>query len=67
MVTGGADGGTFVFDRRKFGAANGGGVPLYSLKEHKEAVFRVGWLPNSRQHLASGGDDSQVILWDIAK
>jgi hypothetical protein len=30
-------------------------------------VFRVGWLPRSTTHFASGGDDSFLFLWDISR
>eukprot|EP00281_Chroomonas_sp_CCMP1168_P031913 CAMPEP_0206242778 /NCGR_PEP_ID=MMETSP0047_2-20121206/17240_1 /ASSEMBLY_ACC=CAM_ASM_000192 /TAXON_ID=195065 /ORGANISM="Chroomonas mesostigmatica_cf, Strain CCMP1168" /LENGTH=430 /DNA_ID=CAMNT_0053667823 /DNA_START=25 /DNA_END=1317 /DNA_ORIENTATION=+ len=67
LVTGGADGGTFVFDRRKVEGQGGKASPLHELCEHKDAVFRVGWLPQSRTHFASGGDDSLVVVWDISR
>ncbi|KAJ1485035.1 hypothetical protein T484DRAFT_1794956, partial [Baffinella frigidus] len=37
------------------------------LKQHDEAVFRVGWLPQSTSHFASGGDDGFLYLWDLSR
>ena len=42
-------------------------TPLHRLHQHKEAVFRVGWLPQSTSHFASGGDDGFLYLWDLLR
>ena len=41
------------------------GQALLELRGHGGAVNTVEWSPNRRGLLASGGDDSQVLLWDL--
>ena len=41
------------------------GQALLELRGHGGAVSTVEWSPNRRGLLASGGDDSQVLLWDL--
>jgi len=65
LVTGDANGATVVFDRRKMSGPNGEATPLYSLHYHEEGVYRVGWLPKSTKHFASGGEDSSLFIWDL--
>jgi len=67
LVTGTADGETFVFDRRKLQRDKGSGAALHKLHEHKDAVLRVGWLPGSTTHFASGGDDASIYVWDLSR
>lgn len=67
LVTGDANGATFVFDRRKIKGPNGEASPLHSLHHHEEGVYRVGWLPNSTKHFASGGEDSSLFVWDLSR
>lgn len=41
------------------------GQALLELRGHGGNVNSVEWSPNRRGLLASGGDDSQVLLWDL--
>lgn len=41
------------------------GQALLELRGHGGAVNTVEWSPNRRGLLASGGDDCQVLLWDL--
>ncbi len=41
------------------------GQALLELRGHGGAVNTVEWSPTRRGILASGGDDSQVLLWDL--
>ncbi|KAI8629814.1 WD40 repeat-like protein [Xylariaceae sp. FL1651] len=41
------------------------GQALLELRGHGGAVNTVEWSPGRRGLLASGGDDSQVLLWDL--
>ncbi|GBB84504.1 hypothetical protein RclHR1_11070002 [Rhizophagus clarus] len=41
------------------------GVPVAELRGHSSTVNCVNWAPNHRGYLCSGGDDSQVLVWDI--
>lgn len=41
------------------------GQALLELRGHNGAVNTVEWSPNRRGLLASGGDDCQVLLWDL--
>lgn len=41
------------------------GQALLELRGHGGAVNSVEWSPGRRGLLASGGDDSQVLLWDL--
>jgi WD repeat-containing protein 68 len=41
------------------------GQALLELRGHGGAVNSVEWAPTRRGLLASGGDDSQVLLWDL--
>ncbi|CAL5873655.1 uncharacterized protein PFLUO_LOCUS7937 [Penicillium psychrofluorescens] len=41
------------------------GQALLELKGHSAALNCVEWSPNRRGVLASGGDDSLVLLWDL--
>ncbi|KAJ5108055.1 hypothetical protein N7456_004730 [Penicillium angulare] len=41
------------------------GQALLELKGHSAALNCVEWSPSRRGHLASGGDDSLVLLWDL--
>mmetsp|Transcript_2585 Transcript_2585/g.7191 ORF Transcript_2585/g.7191 Transcript_2585/m.7191 type:complete len:362 (-) Transcript_2585:425-1510(-) len=61
LVTGTADGSTYILDRRQVGQ------PLRCLRGHREAVFRVGWRPGSTRHFASAGEDAHLIIWDITR
>ncbi|CAJ2499735.1 Uu.00g025880.m01.CDS01 [Anthostomella pinea] len=41
------------------------GQALLELRGHGGSLNSVEWSPNRRGLLASGGDDSQVLLWDL--
>ncbi|CAG8540938.1 13118_t:CDS:2 [Funneliformis caledonium] len=41
------------------------GVPVAELRGHSSTVNCVNWAPHHSGHLCSGGDDSQVLVWDI--
>ena len=41
------------------------GQALLELRGHGGAVSSVEWSPSRRGTLASGGDDCQVLLWDL--
>lgn len=41
------------------------GQALLELRGHGGAVSSVEWSPNRRGTLASGGDDCQVLIWDL--
>ncbi|KAJ6015483.1 hypothetical protein N7540_010074 [Penicillium herquei] len=41
------------------------GQALLELKGHSAALNCVEWSPSRRGHLASGGDDSLVLIWDL--
>lgn len=41
------------------------GHALAELRGHGGALSCIEWSPNRRGTLASGGDDSQVLLWDL--
>lgn len=36
------------------------------LKIHSGAVNSIAWSPHSSNHLASGGDDAYLLLWDTS-
>jgi WD40 repeat protein len=42
------------------------GVPLMTLTGHSNTVNSVLWDPSGR-YVATGGDDTRVMLWDVAK
>ncbi|KAL1919634.1 uncharacterized protein VTP21DRAFT_1565 [Calcarisporiella thermophila] len=41
------------------------GQPLIELRGHSSPVNTIGWAPHLRNLLVSGGDDSQVLVWDL--
>lgn len=41
------------------------GQALLELRGHGGSVNCVEWSPTRRGHLATGGDDCQVLLWDL--
>ncbi|CAG8660874.1 7125_t:CDS:2, partial [Scutellospora calospora] len=41
------------------------GVPVAELRGHSATVNCVSWAPNNHGILCSGGDDSQVLVWNI--
>lgn len=41
------------------------GQALLELRGHGAAVNCIEWSPNRRGMLASGGDDSTVLIWDL--
>ncbi|CAG8579196.1 7577_t:CDS:2 [Cetraspora pellucida] len=41
------------------------GVPVAELRGHSATVNCVSWAPNHNGILCSGGDDSQVLVWNI--
>src|SRR2546428_8046371 len=57
---------TVTYPRHKPGPKNlMAGVPLLSLTGHTKGVLNVRWDPTGR-YLATAGEDSSVLLWDIA-
>jgi WD repeat-containing protein 68 len=40
-------------------------TPVEELSIHQSCVNSISWAPHSPYHLASAGDDSQVLIWDI--
>ncbi|ORY86119.1 WD40-repeat-containing domain protein [Protomyces lactucae-debilis] len=43
------------------------GQALLTLDAHGGPVNAIGWQPGSRHLLATGGDDKQVLIWDLNK
>ncbi|CAG8501299.1 10212_t:CDS:2 [Acaulospora morrowiae] len=41
------------------------GVPVAELRGHLGPVNCVSWAPNNSGYLCSGGDDSQVLVWNV--
>ncbi|CAG8483235.1 609_t:CDS:2 [Paraglomus occultum] len=41
------------------------GMPVAELRGHTATVNCISWAPNSSSLLCSGGDDSQVLVWDV--
>jgi WD repeat-containing protein 68 len=41
-------------------------VPVAELNSHTQSVNAITWAPHSSCHMSSGGDDSQVLIWDLA-
>lgn len=41
------------------------GQALLELKGHEAAINCIEWSPSRRGTLASGGDDSLVLIWDL--
>lgn len=41
------------------------GTALLELRGHSAALNSIEWSPSRRGMLASGGDDSQVLVWDL--
>ncbi|KAI9230243.1 MAG: WD40-repeat-containing domain protein [Piptocephalis tieghemiana] len=41
------------------------GTPVAQLRGHGAGVNTVDWSPESSGHICTGGDDSQVLVWDI--
>ncbi|KAL1918166.1 uncharacterized protein VTP21DRAFT_3432 [Calcarisporiella thermophila] len=39
--------------------------PLVELRGHSSPVNAIGWAPHLSNLLVSGGDDSQVLVWDL--
>ncbi|KAI0633849.1 WD40 repeat-like protein [Trametes polyzona] len=42
------------------------GQPVMELKAHRAQVNALGWSSTDSQLLATAGDDSQLLLWDLA-
>ncbi|KAI0819318.1 WD40 repeat-like protein [Trametes gibbosa] len=42
------------------------GQPVMELKAHRAQVNTLGWSSTDSQLLATAGDDSQLLLWDLA-
>ncbi|ORY01560.1 WD40 repeat-like protein [Basidiobolus meristosporus CBS 931.73] len=41
------------------------GVPVTELRRHVANVNCVGWAPHNSSHLCTGGDDREVLVWDL--
>ncbi|KAG9295877.1 hypothetical protein G9A89_006616 [Geosiphon pyriformis] len=41
------------------------GFPVAELRGHSATVNCVNWAPHQNNYLCSGGDDSQVLVWDL--
>jgi WD repeat-containing protein 68 len=45
-------------------------VPSHTVSEpsgHSEAVNALAWAPHSSCHLATAGDDTQALIWDLSQ
>lgn len=62
ILSGGDDGFLHIWDLRQFKAGN----TVATLKHHTEAVSTVEWHPTESSVFASGGEDNQITLWDLA-
>ncbi|KAK1427814.1 hypothetical protein QVD17_16509 [Tagetes erecta] len=40
-------------------------LPVAELERHKGSVNAIAWAPVSCQHICSGGDDSQALIWEL--
>ncbi|XP_076882796.1 protein TRANSPARENT TESTA GLABRA 1 [Bidens hawaiensis] len=40
-------------------------LPVAELERHKGSVNAIAWAPLSSQHICSGGDDSQALIWEL--
>ncbi|BBN10765.1 DDB1- and CUL4-associated factor 7 [Marchantia polymorpha subsp. ruderalis] len=40
-------------------------IPVFDLQRHQASVNTIGWATHSPSLLCSGGDDSEVFLWDL--
>lgn len=40
-------------------------LPVAELERHKGSVNAIAWAPMSSQHICSGGDDSQALIWEL--
>ncbi|PWA51506.1 protein TRANSPARENT TESTA GLABRA 1 [Artemisia annua] len=40
-------------------------LPVAELERHRGSVNAIAWAPMSSQHICSGGDDSQALIWEL--
>ncbi|KAJ0946752.1 putative transcription factor WD40-like family [Helianthus annuus] len=40
-------------------------LPVAELERHRGSVNAIAWAPVSCQHICSGGDDSQALIWEV--
>ncbi|XP_067631521.1 glutamate-rich WD repeat-containing protein 1 [Eurosta solidaginis] len=62
IVSGGDDGFVHVWDLRQFQTKK----PIATFKHHTGPISTLEWNPNDATVFASGGDDDQIALWDLA-
>ena len=41
------------------------GLPVAELRGHTNSVNCMAWAPHSNGHICTGGEDSQVLVWDL--
>ncbi len=41
--------------------------PVAELERHHGAVNALAWAPHSPAHMCTAGDDSQALIWDLAR
>ena len=41
-------------------------LPVATLEGHNAAVNAIAWAPHSSSHIATCGDDSNTLIWDLA-
>ncbi|CAG0920058.1 unnamed protein product [Notodromas monacha] len=64
IVSGGDDGVLNVWDLREI--SSNAPTPIASFKHHSAPITTVEWNCNDPSVFASGGEDDQIALWDIA-
>jgi len=42
-------------------------VPVAELSGHNQYVNSIAWAPHSSSHICTGGDDKQVLIWDLTQ
>nr|XP_027207824.1 glutamate-rich WD repeat-containing protein 1-like [Penaeus vannamei] len=62
IVSGGDDGKVQVWDLRQIQNSS----PVAVLKHHEAPVTTVEWHPSDASVLATGGEDHQILQWDLA-
>lgn len=40
-------------------------VPAVVLRAHSACVNAIGWAPHSGNHICTGADDNQALIWDL--
>lgn len=68
IATWSPNGNVYVWDRSKHPSVPKGDVmPQATLKGHTKEGFAVEWNPFVEGQLISGGEDTTVLLWDVAR